>query len=115
MSRILSGQMSYDTIGLTAFLNPKRLKDMDLLGMSSRPPTKDEFAKLVRERIRKAGETADIVYDRERFCLFQGDKDGHTLFLANAYTVYCSAPEAQRPQVLQQSGDWHLPINSVRD
>ena len=68
----------------------------------SEPPTQDEFAQWVTDGIRKAGATADIVYDRERFCLSQGDKDGTVLFLANAYKEYCSAPEPMRPQVLQR-------------
>jgi hypothetical protein len=43
---------------------------------TSEPPPKDKFAESVMDGIRKAGATADIVYDRERFCLSQGDKDG---------------------------------------
>ena len=66
------------------------------------PPTQDKFAQWVTDGIRKAGETADIVYDRERFCLSQGGKDGTVLFLANAYNEYCSAPEPIRPKVLQK-------------
>jgi hypothetical protein len=54
------------------------------------PPTQDKFAEWVTDDIRKAGATADIVYDRERFCLSQGDKNGSVLFLANAYKEYCS-------------------------
>ncbi len=67
----------------------------------SEPPTQDKFAQWMTDGIRKAGATADIVYDRERFCLSQGDKDGPVLFLANAYQEYCSAPEPERPQVLR--------------
>jgi len=66
------------------------------------PPTQDKFAEWVTDGIRKAGATADIVYDPERFSLSQGDKDGTVLFLANAYKEYCSAPEPQRSQVLQR-------------
>jgi len=74
-------------------------------GLPNKPaerPTHDEFAEWMTDGIRKAGATADIVYDRERFCLSQGDKDGPMLFLANAYDEYCSAPEPMRPQVLQK-------------
>ena len=66
------------------------------------PLNQDNFAKIVTDGIRKAGATADIVYDRERFCLSQGDKDGPMLFLANAYDEYCSAPEPMRSQILQK-------------
>ena len=72
------------------------------MNKSSEPPTQDTFAEWVTDGIRKAGATADIVYDPERFCLSQADKDGTVLFLANAYNEYCSAPEPQRPQVLQK-------------
>ena len=66
------------------------------------PPTQDTFAEWVMDGIRKAGATAAIVYDRERFCLSEGGKDGTVLFLANAYNEYCSAPEPIRPTVLQK-------------
>jgi uncharacterized protein YtpQ (UPF0354 family) len=69
---------------------------------SDEHPDQDKFAQLVMDGIRKAGVTADIVYDRERFSLSQGDKDGPTLFLANAHDEYCFTPESQRPQVLQK-------------
>ena len=70
--------------------------------MTKRPPTQDQFAKLVMDGIRNAGATVDLVYDREHFRLSQGDKNGSVLFLANAYKEYCSVPESQRPQVLQR-------------
>ena len=65
------------------------------------PPTHDKFAKMVTDAIRKAGVTADIIYDREQFRLSQGDEDGTVLFLSNAYKEYCSVPAAMRPKVLQ--------------
>jgi hypothetical protein len=68
----------------------------------SEPPTKEKFAQWVTDGIHKAGATADIVYDRERFCLSEGGKDGTVLFLTNAYNEYCSAPEPIRPKVLQK-------------
>ena len=75
---------------------------MGLLEKPAERPTHDEFAEWMTDGIRNAGATADIVYDRERFCLSQGDKDGPMLFLANAYDEYCSAPEPMRPKVLQK-------------
>ena len=74
-------------------------------GIPNKPselPTQDKFAEWMTNGIRKAGATADIVYDHERFSLSQGDKNGTVLFLANAYQEYCSVPESQRPQVLQR-------------
>lgn len=72
------------------------------MGLSDSPPTQDTFAQWVTDGIRKAGATAAIVYDRERFCLSEGGKDGTVLFLTNAYDEYCSAPEPLRPKVLQK-------------
>jgi hypothetical protein len=69
---------------------------------TSEPPNQDKFAKIVTDGICKAGVTADIVYDPERFSLSQADKNGTVLFLANAYKEYCSVPESQRSQLLQK-------------
>jgi hypothetical protein len=35
----------------------------------NRPPSKDDFAKLISDAIRQAGETRRIIYDREGFRL----------------------------------------------
>ena len=67
----------------------------------SEPPTQDTFAQWVTDGVRKAGVTANIVYDPVRFSLTQG-KDGTVLFLANAYKEYCSATEPIRSKVLQR-------------
>ena len=75
---------------------------MTLSEKPSEPPTQDEFAQSLTDGIRKAGANADIVYDRERFCLSEGGKDGTVLFLANAYNEYCSASESMRPKVFQK-------------
>ena len=85
------------------------------MGNSSKQPTQDKFAKWLMDGIRKAGATAAIVYDRERFCLSEGSKDGTVLFLTNAYNEYCSAPEAMRPKVFQKYDKWpwlSRPVNA---
>ena len=52
---------------------------------SSEPPTQDTFAQWVTDGIRKAGATAAIVYDRERFYLSEGGKDG-TVYSDNYFS-----------------------------
>lgn len=56
------------------------------------PPTKDEFAKLVTDRIRQAGEKGSIIYEPEEFSLRGEGKRFAAMFLTNAYKEYCAAP-----------------------
>ena len=52
-------------------------------------PTKDDFAKLLMDRIRQAGEKGKIVYDPEEFPLRGEGKTFAAMFLTNAYKEYC--------------------------
>ena len=65
------------------------------------PPTKDDFAKLMMDRIRQAGEKGKIVYEREDFSLRGEGKAIAAMFLTNAYTEYCSAPADARENVVK--------------
>ncbi len=75
---------------------------MGLLGniFGSKPPSKDEFARMLVDGIRRAGETGEIRYDAEEFSL-TAPKQG-VLNLDNAYQEYCSAPREVRQDVLQK-------------
>jgi len=55
---------------------------MRFFGFRSRPPTKDQFARLLMDRIRGAGETGQITYDAAQFRLVL--PQGPSLFLGNA-------------------------------
>ncbi len=55
------------------------------------PLTKDNFAKLVIDRIRQAGEKGNAVYETEEFRLRGEGERGAIIFLANAYREYCAA------------------------
>jgi len=68
---------------------------------SSKPPSKDDFAKLVMDRIHQAGEKNKIVYEPEEFRLRGEGKQTAALYLANAYQEYCTAPDDVREKVLK--------------
>lgn len=61
-------------------------------------PTQDEFAKLMMDRVRQAGENSEIRYDPDEFRLH-----GKTvMYLGNAYAEYCGATGDKREKILRQ-------------
>ena len=66
----------------------------------SKPPSEDQFAQMLIDGIRRAGETGEIQYDAEEFMLTAPQKT--ILNLANAYREYCSAPREDRQEVFQK-------------
>ena len=64
-------------------------------------PTKDEFAKLMTDRIRQTGEKGKIVYEPEEFRLRGEGKTYAAMFLANAYQEYCAADVDSREYVVK--------------
>ena len=64
-------------------------------------PTKDEFAKLVMDRIHQVGETGDITYDPEEDRIRGEGERAMVIFLGNAYTEYCGAAEDHREGILK--------------
>ena len=56
-------------------------------------PTKDEFAKLLTDRIRQAGEKGNIVYEARGVPPAGEGKRAAVMFLANAYKEYSAADE----------------------
>lgn len=67
------------------------------------PPSRDKFANLVMEGLRRSGETREILYDREQFSLRVEDEHGQTANLVNLYAEFCSAPREQREAVLRNT------------
>ena len=65
------------------------------------PPTHDEFAKLMMDRIHQAGEKCKIVYETEEFRLRGEGKQTAVVYLGNAYQEYCTAPDDVREKVLK--------------
>ena len=66
--------------------------------ISSKPPTKDAFAKQVLDGIKRGGEKRAIVYDKKRFAF--RTPDGGLLNLANAYPEFCAAPKTMRAEAV---------------
>ena len=76
---------------------------MGILDMfSSKPPSRDKFARMIMDGVRQAGETGDIVYDRDQFRLSVNGESGTRLFLDNAYQEYCAAAKKDRLLLLKR-------------
>jgi hypothetical protein len=60
-------------------------------------PTKDKFARLMLDAIRKAGEKDPVRYDPESFRLYREGEAKNEMNLANAYREYCAAPDEKKP------------------
>ncbi len=65
------------------------------------PLSKDDFAKLMMDRIRQTGEKGKIIYKPDEFCLHGEGSAFAAMFLANAYKEYCAAPVADRSRVVR--------------
>jgi hypothetical protein len=63
-----------------------------------RPPSKNRFARLLSDAVRKAGETATIRYDVEGFRLVIDGPEKRLFNLANIYQEYCAQPPRKRKQ-----------------
>jgi hypothetical protein len=64
-------------------------------------PDRDEFAALLMERIRSAGETAELHYDPEQFSLRSTGEGRNTFFLQNVYAEYRAAEPGRRTVLLR--------------
>lgn len=65
------------------------------------PPTNDDFAKLMMDRIRQAGEKGEIIYDPKEFRLRGTGERYVAIMLGNALQEYCSASDDHREKVLK--------------
>jgi len=74
---------------------------MRLFDRFSKPPSKDRFAQMVTDCIRRAGEKGRIVYDRDQFRLIRPGEKGTRLFLNNAYEEYCAVAKEHRAAYLR--------------
>jgi uncharacterized protein YtpQ (UPF0354 family) len=66
----------------------------------SKTPTRDDFAKLVMKRLGQVG-ARDVSYEPEHFTLKVGRTSG-TVFLDNAYEIYCKAGRRERDALLHR-------------
>jgi hypothetical protein len=65
-----------------------------------RPPSRDQFAKLVLAELRKTGGETKFRFDPEQFLIDRGGEG--FINLANLYQEYCQSPRAQRQVVLDR-------------
>ncbi|WP_144632056.1 hypothetical protein [Bordetella genomosp. 13] len=73
---------------------------MGLLDLFSSTPSRDKFAKMVREQAARSGLTQDMVYSERDFALLHGEGHKQVFNLHNAYHDYCAAPKGERANVL---------------
>lgn len=67
------------------------------------PLTKDEFARLMIDSIRKGGEKASVLYDAQGFTLAaKHDGKPHIMNLINCYNECCSAPADQQANIVRR-------------
>ena len=64
-------------------------------------PSKDDFARLMIDRIQQAGEKGHIAYQPEEFRLRSEGERSAVLMLNNAYKEYCEADEDTRDKILR--------------
>src|SRR5688572_19762720 len=74
---------------------------MGLLDRFLGPPSKDQFARLVMEGLRQAGEQRKLIYDAQQFCLRLDGQGGQVSNLVNLYGEFCSAPRDRRALVVR--------------
>lgn len=66
----------------------------------SKPPSRDRFAQLVMQELRKLNSAVEMTYDPDQFLIDRG-RDG-IVNLTNLYAEYCQSPRAERQAVLQR-------------
>lgn len=73
-----------------------------LLGRFFGPPGKDEFARIMADAVRRAGEKTPHTYDGENFRLIyiENGKQKRVVNLGNLYLEYCTAPRRDRKEWL---------------
>lgn len=87
---------------------------MNRFGKFNKPPGKNQFARLVTEALRRAGETAALHYDREAFSLRTEGERQRIFWLNNVYKEYCAAGPEQRQVLLRNLiRSWLVPEQSV--
>jgi hypothetical protein len=63
----------------------------------SKPPSKNKFAEMVLEGIKRAGEQRAVTYDKDQFAI--RTPEGGLLNLSNAYPEFCAAQKEKRSEV----------------
>lgn len=74
---------------------------MRLTDREPKPPSKDAFANLVMEGVRRAGETRELVYDEEQFRVHPAGEAWPLMNLSNLYAEFRAADGPVREKVLK--------------
>jgi len=79
---------------------------MGLFDWLSKPPSRDAFAKMVMDGIRRAGETGAISYDKAEFLLVAPNQKA---YLGNLYHEFCTVPRSDRSGIVQRTvSQWSI-------
>ena len=78
--------------------------------LSKKTPTKDEFATLLKKRLKQKG-VEHAVYDSANFALKLGP--GNTLFLGNGYSDYCQTERKDRETILSRFSSVGTPAPDI--
>jgi len=79
---------------------------MGTFDSSSTPLSKDEFGQTIADRIKKAGEPGQVIYDSEEFCIVVKDDDGEVVGqynLEKVYQEYCNRSATERDAFLRRA------------
>src|SRR5262245_55923905 len=80
------------------------------------PLDRDAFARMLIDRLRQAGETAEIHYEPDGFRLRVAGEENHYANLSNLYAEYSSADEEQRQRLVRNyTRSWFAPRKGVPD
>jgi hypothetical protein len=76
-----------------------------LFGRFFGPPSRDRFARIVADALRRAGELHPYTYDKAGYRLVytENGKEVRVVNLANLYLEYCAAPRSERDLWLRQT------------
>ena len=66
------------------------------------PPSRDQFAVLMTDAIRKTGDTTPLRYEAGEFRLVAENSPTNMLYLTNAYAEYSASPKAGRSAILRR-------------
>jgi hypothetical protein len=84
---------------------------MGLFDWLSKSLSKDAFAKLVMDGIRRAGETGAISYDRDEFQLVG---ENQKAYLGNVYGELFTAPKSHRSGIVEKTvRTWFVGLREI--
>src|SRR5438128_547422 len=81
---------------------------------AGRPPNKDDFARLMIDTLRQAGEPSALRYESAQFRLVADGDESQVFNLANVYEEYCRTEPDRRREVLRRvTRSWFARLKEV--